>query len=710
MFCGNYVVDPGEQCDPPNEVDCSGTCQTIPPPPPPICAGPSAFGYWKIETELPTTVTGLWATSSNDAWLTTAARPPRYYNDVDVPSQVYRWNGSAWLPVLAGTDISIIYDQVWASGPNDAWVTGTRLRHWDGVAWADVVLPIGDVRVTTFIGGRGPDDVWVGVVSASAGGTLLFHWNGASWTDMTPPPRPDVAASGPRFVWPAASEDVWVIRGLMQPGPYGGFVVVGSDVTRWDGSAWTTATIPVEANLMSIWGSAPDDVWAAGVGMFHFDGHDWTQAVLPRAGSFWRIWGSCATDVWVTGTVPMHFNGGSWSEDLDRPAGLLPISGTSPDDLWIGGAVQTTYGGGAVSHRLLGPIRKCPSPSGIVDLGTLGGTFSQAVDINDAGQVIGATTDVPQNTVPFVWQAGRTYALTASDGAFGARAIAISNTGKIVGQTVANHVNLWEPAGSSWSVGRDIGGLGSATGYRYAYAVNDLGQIVGISATACSSGSCSNHAFFWDPSTGMADLGTLGGPSSGAIDLNNQSQVIGVSATAAGESRGFIWDPAAGLRDLGIDAFVEVRAINAVGQVIGIREVGGVRTGYVWQDGLLRDLDTHGRNVGDLRAINSVGQVVGATSDGVFLWDAVGGTHDLGPGIPLASGKRAMNDLGQLAGGVLNGTGHAAIWTPSIGTCDIGTLGGATSLAVAINAHSQVVGYSGTRTGETHAFLFQLGP
>jgi hypothetical protein len=128
--------------------------------------------------------------------------------------------------------------------------------------------------------------------------------------------------------------------------------------------------------------------------------------VLPRAGSFWRIWGSCATDVWVTGTVPMHFNGGSWSEDLDRPAGLLPISGTSPDDLWIGGAVQTTYGGGAVSHRLLGPIRKCPSPSGIVDLGTLGGTFSQAVDINDAGQVIGATTDVPQNTVPFVWAGG----------------------------------------------------------------------------------------------------------------------------------------------------------------------------------------------------------------------------------------------------------------------------------------------------------------
>jgi len=40
---------------------------------------------------------------------------------------------------------------------------------------------------------------------------------------------------------------------------------------------------------------------------------------------------------------------------------------------------------------------------------------------------------------------------------------------------------------------------------------------------------------------------------------------------------------------------------------------------------------------------------------------------------------------------------------------DLGTLGGTYSTAMAINGSGQVVGYSNTSSGETHAFLWQSG-
>ena len=67
----------------------------------------------------------------------------------------------------------------------------------------------------------------------------------------------------------------------------------------------------------------------------------------------------------------------------------------------------------------------------------------------------------------------------------------------------------------------------------------------------------------------------------------------------------------------------------------------------------------------------------------------------------------AINDAGQVAGTF--GQTRAMLYTPGIGSQDLGTLGGATSVAYGINELGQVVGYSTTATGDRHAFLWTAG-
>ena len=114
-----------------------------------------------------------------------------------------------------------------------------------------------------------------------------------------------------------------------------------------------------------------------------------------------------------------------------------------------------------------------------VDLGTLGGTYSEALAVNDLGQVVGAsyTAGVPLLHA-FLW--------TAHDGMI------------------------------------DLGTLGGR--YSGATWVNNGGQVVGES-TVASDGSF--HAFLWTASEGMIDLGTLGGPVSAAQAVNESGQVVG---------------------------------------------------------------------------------------------------------------------------------------------------------------------------------------
>jgi len=207
-----------------------------------------------------------------------------------------------------------------------------------------------------------------------------------------------------------------------------------------------------------------------------------------------------------------------------------------------------------------------------------------------------------------------------------------------------------------------------------AWSVNSQGQVVGFAANTIPdqfAGAVSfflsatqTHAFLWQNGR-MQDLGTLGGPDSDALLINERGQIAGISITTIDPATQnptvdpFLWENGKmiDLGTLGGTSGVP-DVINNNGQVVGASNLAGDQTfhPFLWSNGVLRDLGTHGGTFGEARWINEGGEAAGyAAFPGDFVTHATlwkeGKIVDLGATTDLpCSYANGINNLGQVLG------------------------------------------------------------
>jgi probable HAF family extracellular repeat protein len=170
---------------------------------------------------------------------------------------------------------------------------------------------------------------------------------------------------------------------------------------------------------------------------------------------------------------------------------------------------------------------ECPDPTEHCDAAD-----GEALDINDAGAVVGRSSDSTRRMRPFLWENGRMQDLGVFPGPW-TEAVLINDRGDIAGHYWSS--DFTTKGAFYWHGGAalDLGSLGSHT---TVVAMNNGGEIVGSSGNPALGGG--SHAFVWRGGR-LYDLGVgpRGGDFSEAVAINERGDVIGWSGT------GGSWEP-----------------------------------------------------------------------------------------------------------------------------------------------------------------------
>ena len=292
----------------------------------------------------------------------------------------------------------------------------------------------------------------------------------------------------------------------------------------------------------------------------------------------------------------MGLNNQGWAENMDGVVNP-PITSTSTT-VASGRAVISIYGLN-------------------IDLGTLGGdnSWTNYGGINDRGEAVGmAETSVPdpngedmcafgtkKTCRGFLWRHGHIMALPTLGGNNG-QAAAINNRGQIVGISETTVPDSGCPPSKQpgttilpvmWEKG-EVRALPTLPGEPdgFVQGLNDQGQAVGATGT-CTSFAI--HAVLWenDHAFQLADLGHTG---SDAYAINDHGQAVGYVSTTDGSTIvASLWENG-GVKNLGIlpgDGAAFATGINNRGQVVGSTfNSQGWSRGFIWQDNVMTDLNT----------------------------------------------------------------------------------------------------------------------
>lgn len=272
----------------------------------------------------------------------------------------------------------------------------------------------------------------------------------------------------------------------------------------------------------------------------------------------------------------------------------------------------------------------------VIDLGTLGGTQSSALSINDKGQIVG-------------W--------------------AYDNSGN-------QHACLFDSTGN----GNNIY-LGTLSGLpnSIALSINNSGQIVG---TAESSTRLSSLACFFDSTGGGANVGlpSLGlvsiGPFGTACSINNNGIIVGLTRDKNNCTDAVIFDKTGGGANIDLAYHIPYQpyasyaySINDAGKIVGGATTFPGYTGhYEVTHACIFDETGGGNNIdlaklnvngSEAECINNNDQIVGYALDNsiyknenAYLFDSTGGGANIFLGTLGGESSNAtfINDKGQIVG------------------------------------------------------------
>ena len=354
----------------------------------------------------------------------------------------------------------------------------------------------------------------------------------------------------------------------------------------------------------------------------------------------------------------------------------------------------------------------------IADVGTLGGTYSYAYGLNEAGVVSGGAatannTDGLSQT-GFLWYGTHLTNVGTIGGSacpdcsseaggpnlFGESPV-VSETAKpaYLNEDFCAFGTHRQCLAAVWRYGI-LKALPNLKGGRngQAYWVNNYGQVVGFTETGVLDSTCimpfqalQFEAAIWGPMGNVRALQPLPGDTVGfAYGINDRGQVVGASGLCSNTSV----PPATPI------------AAHAV----------------LWErDGTPINLGSLAGQPDNIAgSINDLGQVSGTSlfTDGTihsFLWTKRAGMKDIGtlPGaiLTVAPCCHSLNNKGEITGFWIDGSGNlsAFYWKNNVMT-DLNTLISANSgwyllNTASINDAGQIAGFGVNPEGEVHAFL-----
>ena len=132
-------------------------------------------------------------------------------------------------------------------------------------------------------------------------------------------------------LWGGAPDDIWA-------------GAVFGHVWHYDGTTWdySDADDLVDRNVRAAWGTATNNVYlgAEGGTLLHYDGVSWTgQILFPDILDIYALGGTGSNDIWAVGEngEAHHFDGNAWTS---IPTGIenhmMAIGAISPNDVWVG--------------------------------------------------------------------------------------------------------------------------------------------------------------------------------------------------------------------------------------------------------------------------------------------------------------------------------------------------------------------------------------